>query len=64
MHYAMHIGQIILLAKHFRSAQWQTLSVPKNKSADFNNFLAQKQKQGIAKTDRIEAPQEFTDSLK
>ena len=32
MHYPNHIGQIILLAKHFRSADWQTLSIPRNKS--------------------------------
>lgn len=35
-HYANHVGQIILLAKHFKGAEWQTLSVPKNKSAEFN----------------------------
>ena len=31
-HYANHIGQIIYLAKHFKSSEWQSLSVPKNKS--------------------------------
>jgi len=35
-HYSMHLGQIILLAKHYSGAQWQTLSVPRNKSAEFN----------------------------
>ena len=35
-HYAYHVGQIVYLAKHFRSSEWQTLSVPKNKSAEFN----------------------------
>jgi hypothetical protein len=35
-HYASHIGQIIFLAKHLAGASWKTLSVPKNKSADFN----------------------------
>jgi len=33
LHYAQHIGQIVLLAKHFRGPQWQTLSVPRGKSA-------------------------------
>ena len=28
-HYAYHIGQIVFLAKHFRSAQWQSLSIPR-----------------------------------
>ena len=32
MHYANHIGQIIFLAKHFRSSEWQTLSIPRNRS--------------------------------
>jgi Protein of unknown function (DUF1572) len=35
-HYAYHVGQIVYLAKHFKSSDWQTLSVPKNKSAEFN----------------------------
>ncbi len=63
MHYALHIGQIILLAKHFRSSEWKTLSVPKNRSAEFNQFLADKQRQGIGKTDRLQAPQGFADSI-
>ena len=45
-HYSMHIGQIVLLAKHFKSAEWKTLSVPRNKSAEFNQFLADKQAAG------------------
>ena len=32
-HYAEHIGQIILLAKHFRQAEWRSLSIPKGQSA-------------------------------
>ena len=30
-HYAQHIGQIILLAKHFQSANWKSLSIPKRR---------------------------------
>ncbi|MBS1875675.1 MAG: DUF1572 family protein [Acidobacteria bacterium] len=30
-HYSYHSGQIVLLAKHFRSAQWKTLSMPRNR---------------------------------
>ena len=41
MHYANHIGQIVFLAKHFRSSEWQTLSIPRNRSAEFNAHLAQ-----------------------
>ena len=34
-HYAQHTGQIVFLAKHFRSSEWKTLSVPRGKSQDF-----------------------------
>ena len=42
MHYAYHIGQIVFLAKHFRSAEWTSLSIPKNRSAAFNEYLTSK----------------------
>lgn len=45
-HTASHIGQIVLLAKHFRSAEWETLSIPKNKSAEFNEHLSAKPNKG------------------
>lgn len=35
-HYAYHIGQIVLLAKQFRGAEWVTLSVAKGKSAEYS----------------------------
>lgn len=38
-HYSNHIGQIVYLAKHFKSSEWKSLSVPKNKSAEFNAQL-------------------------
>jgi Protein of unknown function (DUF1572) len=44
-HYAYHTGQIVYLAKHFRSSEWQSLSVPRNKSAEFNAYLEQKTKE-------------------
>lgn len=44
-HYAYHCGQIVFLAKHFRSSDWKTLSIPRNKSAEVNAKMAQKQKQ-------------------
>jgi hypothetical protein len=42
MHYAYHIGQIVYLGKHFRSTAWKTLSIPRNRSAEFNSYLAAK----------------------
>lgn len=35
-HYAYHVGQIVLLAKHFQSTQWKSLSVPRGQSNAFN----------------------------
>jgi hypothetical protein len=35
-HYSSHVGQIIFLAKHWQSADWKSLSVPRGKSAEFN----------------------------
>ncbi len=35
-HYAMHTGQIIMLAKHFQGERWQSLSIPRKRSAEFN----------------------------
>jgi hypothetical protein len=39
MHYAYHIGQIVFLAKHFRATEWNSLSIPRNRSAQFNAYL-------------------------
>ena len=35
-HYAYHVGQIVMLARHFQGANWQKLSIPRGQSADFN----------------------------
>jgi hypothetical protein len=43
-HYSNHVGQIVYLAKHFKSGEWQTLSVPRNRSAEFKASLAQNMK--------------------
>ena len=39
-HYAYHVGQIVLLAKHIRGADWKSLSVPRGKSAEYNAQMA------------------------
>jgi hypothetical protein len=39
-HYPYHVGQIVLLAKHFASDHWQSLTVPRNRSAEFNRQVA------------------------
>jgi hypothetical protein len=35
-HYAYHSGQIVLLAKHLSPAGWQSLTIPRNRSTEFN----------------------------
>ncbi|HEX7288072.1 MAG TPA: DUF1572 family protein [Candidatus Angelobacter sp.] len=35
-HIVYHVGQIVFLGKHLRSAEWKTLSVPRGKSAEYN----------------------------
>jgi hypothetical protein len=35
LHYAGHVNQIVLLAKHYRGADWKSLSIPKGKSESF-----------------------------
>jgi hypothetical protein len=34
-HTSMHVGQIVLLAKHLRGESWRTLSVPRGQSQQF-----------------------------
>ena len=43
-HYAYHVGQIVFLAKHWKGAEWKTLSVPKGQSEQHNAKMLQKQK--------------------
>ncbi|MGA8108392.1 MAG: DUF1572 domain-containing protein [Acidobacteriaceae bacterium] len=39
-HYAHHIGQIVLLAKHFAGERWTSLTIPRRGSAEFNRKVA------------------------
>ena len=39
-HTAYHVGQIVYLAKHFAAANWNALTVPRGKSAQFNANVA------------------------
>ena len=57
-HYANHVGQIIFLAKHFKSAEWQSLSVPRNRSAEFNAYLKEK-RASTAREDRLAEGMDF-----
>jgi hypothetical protein len=35
-HTSYHVGQIVFLARHLRSEDWQSLSIPKGQSTTFN----------------------------
>lgn len=36
-HYSYHIGQIVQVAKEIKADEWQSLSIPKNQSSNYNN---------------------------
>lgn len=45
-HYPYHVGQIVFYAKMLKKTEWNSLSIPKNKSKDYNSdkFLKEKSK--------------------
>lgn len=38
-HYAAHSGQIVFLAKHLRSNEWKTLTIPRGKSEAYKTVV-------------------------
>jgi hypothetical protein len=44
-HYAYHVGQIVYLAKHWKGAEWKSLSAPKGQSEQFNAEMLRKRQQ-------------------
>jgi hypothetical protein len=44
-HYAYHIGQIVYIGKQIKNENWQSLSIPKGKSQQFNQDKFSKPKQ-------------------
>jgi len=43
-HTAYHVGQIVYLAKHFAGSNWNALTIPRGKSAQFNAKVASGEK--------------------
>ena len=43
-HYPYHIGQIVFYAKMLKNGNWNSLSIPKNKSNDYNTDKFSKEK--------------------
>ena len=39
-HISSHVGQIVFIAKMFKSGQWQTLTIAKRKSKEFNETMS------------------------
>ena len=58
-HYGYHIGQIVFLAKHFKSTGWKSLSIPRNRSAAFNAYMSEQVTAGTEQESRFDAPQKF-----
>ena len=43
-HYAYHVGQIVFYAKLLKKTEWESLSIPRNKSGDYNSEKFSKEK--------------------
>lgn len=50
-HYSSHIGQIIYIGRMVKADQWTSLSIPKGRSADFNEEKVSRGKHGGHFTD-------------
>jgi hypothetical protein len=48
-HYAYHCGQIVFLAKHLRSNDWKSLSIPRGMSEEINRRMIERQRQKLNK---------------
>jgi hypothetical protein len=51
-HYAYHVGQIVYLAKLIRNKEWQTLSIARGASGDFNKNKFEQEKERKFFTDQ------------
>lgn len=58
-HYAYHTGQIVFIAKQFRGSEWNSLSVPRGRSADLNAFMETRAGDGSDGEHFLEAGREF-----
>jgi hypothetical protein len=44
-HYPYHVGQIVFYAKQLKNSSWESLSIPKNKSGNYNAEKFAKEKE-------------------
>ena len=52
-HYAAHIGQIVFLAKHLKSSDWKTISVPRAQSEQFNQRHSERLRKGAGRQNPV-----------
>jgi len=50
-HYSYHVGQIIYAAKILKQAPWNSLSIPRSKSGDYNKIKFSQEKRRTHFTD-------------
>lgn len=55
-HYPYHVGQMVYIGKMLCRTEWQSLSIPKNTSKDFNAEMFAKEKQRAHFTDEQKTP--------
>ncbi len=53
MHYAYHIGQVVYVGRMIKGKDWQSLSIPKGKSTDYNADKFSKGEHGGHFTDEL-----------
>ena len=46
VHQSTHAGQIIILARHWAGARWETLTIPRGKSKEYEARMREKQGKG------------------
>jgi len=52
-HYAYHVGQMVFIGVYFKGPQWQSLSIPKGRSHEFNAASFEKGKRKEHFTDQF-----------
>jgi len=52
-HYSYHVGQIVFVVKMLRSDEWNSLTIPRNKSKDYNADKFSKEKERKHFTDDL-----------
>ena len=52
-HYPYHVGQLVFLAKLLAADKWKSLSIPKNKSQEYNQEKFSKEKENSLFTDNV-----------